>query len=363
MEVLTGILKGFGPIALAGFGVLAMGLIAGHIFAGGTFWKFNSEGKKLENQNNTIFSQVIVAVGIFLILFGVLSKGTQQNNQSIIFLVIFIVFAFKANSVLLGRKTELEKLQHLIVQQVEDATRRVLKGFFDVFERAQYLVDNADKELYYINFLFHFGLPQTKNKELNDLYPNRPRAKETPLEQAVENLYSDLRLRMQQIEKVRILTTDPEVFHDKVSDAFKGLSSFDLSDENKYEPFKVELQQKYNSAIDSLFTDHTNCKKNESGRETSFQFKYTKEMPIQMIIAGLKDKKSNSKYGCLVFMVNSSFLKGSKKYDIRGFYTELDEVIDVYRNFADNLMANENNKPQIVCKNGSCEPYPPIKVK
>ena len=55
---------------------------------------------------------------------------------------------------------ELEKeLEKKLVGKVEDATRRTLKGFPDIFTKALELIGQADKELIMVSFVLNFGEP------------------------------------------------------------------------------------------------------------------------------------------------------------------------------------------------------------
>src|SRR5437868_3456715 len=45
------------------------------------------------------------------------------------------------------------------ITNLEDATRRNLNGFAEIFARALWLLKQAEEEVWYINFLFCFGEP------------------------------------------------------------------------------------------------------------------------------------------------------------------------------------------------------------
>src|SRR5690349_6385380 len=49
------------------------------------------------------------------------------------------------------------------ITNLEDATRRNLTGFAEIFARALWLLKQAEEEVWYVNFLFCFGEPHKIN--------------------------------------------------------------------------------------------------------------------------------------------------------------------------------------------------------
>ena len=53
---------------------------------------------------------------------------------------------------------------------LEDATRRNLQGFAEIFARALWLLEKSEEEIWYVNFLFGFGRPHRYNRKILEEY-------------------------------------------------------------------------------------------------------------------------------------------------------------------------------------------------
>jgi hypothetical protein len=118
--------------------------------------------------------------------------GTMERMLSGMFGFAFIVAAFVVNAsprhpqiieeyvapdiivifaVVLGIEIiYLQKEEARLVGQVEDATRRVLTGFAEVFQRAFLMLARCERELYFVNFTLNFGIVHAANVEVLEAY-------------------------------------------------------------------------------------------------------------------------------------------------------------------------------------------------
>ena len=64
-------------------------------------------------------------------------------------------------------------------------------------------------------------------------------------------------------------------------------------------------------------------------------------LPIQLLIVDLPKQEgfTEKRYGCLVFMVGSQSLAGTISGEEAGFYTELSDMVDVFKKLAESLIA------------------------
>lgn len=79
----------------------------------------------------------------------------------------------------------------------------------------------------------------------------------------------------------------------------------------------------------------TNAKNNRINNK-DFELRTHGSIPIQLLIAGIKDRPERE--GCLVFMVGTETIENIESGQEFGFYTELDTVINIYKNLAEALM-------------------------
>jgi hypothetical protein len=212
------------------------------------------------------------------------------------------------------------------VTNLEDATRRNLTGFAEIFARALWLLKQAEEEVWYINFLFGFGEPHRVNNSIVVEYARIARMLDINpnFYEAIEEFYRAL------LDKVRKTPT------------FRGL----ILQDNSLRSLclnKLVSMQEYGSLIpdEIIVQEKERFKSIETAKTLRRDYRVLPEdcviqsverLPLQLLIARKRSRQGEDrKWGCLVFLVGTENVGNRKP---RGFYTELDHVVDVYRELA-----------------------------
>jgi len=306
----------------------------------------------------------LLAVGLFV---GLLSWAWAQSWPKGLILgeyvgamaiVLVAIIAFYGAALLRSRLNELLAEEKRLVHNVEDATRHVLKGFPLIFDRALRLVEEADREICLVNFALNFGGPHCSSTkgtrlftEIADVYNRLPMGEDYPYKNLrsrdfvrdVGKLLATLTDKVALLPVVHILTvTDEGAKPNFITPLSKRPRYIDCYTQEKINSVYGELISAKNEILKRMQTGRNLDKWEGEGVQHEAIFCETGSMPIQMLIAGQKSAGT----GCLVFMVGTEILQGLAEIDAAtdassavspkefGFYTELEEVVMVYKGLA-----------------------------
>jgi hypothetical protein len=315
-------------------------------------------------QRHRIWVRVVYAVFIAFIVALALYSGFQGwawikqsvwNLVTVVFGIVGLLSAFltaftleeinNANQDLIEHTLNIQEAERLLRDQItnlEDATRRNLVGFGQIFARALWMLSNLDpsREVWYVNFLFGFGSPHRVNQEIRDSY--RQAATELKLEEklrdfdaGVDAFWRMLKEKMMQFSDFRSVTLPGQSLLSLFMGALKE------RDEEKADAREREYE-KLNPA-DILRYERDRCNallkiqesRDEQDRANPLKFWLLERIPMQIMIASVQPSgRSEAKAGCLVFLVGTESVGCSPQ----GFYTELDPMVMLHKHFAEGLL-------------------------
>lgn len=228
-----------------------------------------------------------------------------------------------------------------LVSRVEDATRRVLTGLPEIFERALWLLNRASeerREIWFVNFALNFGRVHAENESIAEEYRALTKRSLLTSEHGrkggdVVAFETKLKQCVHDTSVLKILTiTDAatEAFLDKLASS-PGYES--LRDRKHFTAVRDEMTKQKTEIRELAVSHRSNC---EPG---SFRLYEARTLPIQLFLARIpgREESNEERWGCLVFMLGSELVG---KGIALGYYTELDTIVNVYRNFASALMEN-----------------------
>jgi len=227
------------------------------------------------------------------------------------------------------------------ITNLEDATRRSLTGFAEIFDRSLWLLEQAEREIIYANFVLGFGVAHSKNEFVKKSYEALPNKRKPTFEEAINKFWNSLKEKVNshRVTKVKFVTLNQDTM---MSDFLDQLSNRDGYEYLKDTTFKMQVCDREGRCRESL-SNALNDKSNDwSLPEKSVEWRMGHRLPIQVLIAGLPPrpgKPQETRYGCIVFLLGTESVAGVKKPGTeRGFYTELQHIIEMYRDFVDNAV-------------------------
>ncbi|MGD0498156.1 MAG: hypothetical protein ABSC23_06945 [Bryobacteraceae bacterium] len=287
-----------------------------------------------------IFAMIATAVTIWAAVGADQTLGAIQSTE------VTVSENLQATAKTLGEISEAQdKLDQGIVN-LEDATRRALKGLDQIFARALWLLSQAVDEIWYVNLLFSFGSAHTCNEELKSEYPAAaadlklldlikkldPTLSESGLNvtkftDAVEAFRRILYNKVTSIRDVRVLILQPSLLSGALGRLKeKGGKSYEHLDVNLVEVEECVAARTIKGRWEERLLN------SKEGLKVSC----ATSVPMQLLIAKLdKGDRTERKHGCLAFLVGTANIGTGVPI---GFYTELEHVVDVYKEFAQGLM-------------------------
>jgi hypothetical protein len=270
------------------------------------------------------------------------------------------IFAFFSQLQIRRRLTQLKEAEDQLVSSVEDATRHVLKGIPQIFDRAYQLIKQADKELWIISFTLDFGevhshIPAIANvynkMPVSEAYKTSTKKRRRNMAADVKDLAETLKQKVVTIPRVHILTLCNDDIQKNFLEPLAGRPKYKdiFTEAKKNEVYGLIQQAKQKIVARIIARDPT---PNEDEEFVGRMFEVHR-LPIQLFIAGVEGQ---DRLACLVFMVGTEILLGAKKaaenglasedaseddqeFFEPGFYTELKEVVDVYKALANALLS------------------------
>jgi hypothetical protein len=252
---------------------------------------------------------------------------------------------------------KLEQEREKLISGVEDATRSVLRGFPAIFEKMCKMISQAQRELWMINFTVKFGAPHVQNSELVGFYKKKGKDLQKEVNDFLNCLLGRLQLAEAAVKDVNILTVtrkgaDKNFLSLLNTNDYKALSDETIGRNGK--TVKDNLLDEIEQAKERVL-DTSGARRAWSGGSSTLRLFEVESLPIQLLVVGLKDNRT----GCLVFMVGTEVLLGRQEDNkaerdatggenqtgattpveaMVGFYTELDTVVDIYKDLARALM-------------------------
>src|ERR1043165_1844128 len=250
----------------------------------------------------------------------------------------------------------LNRLEKDIID-LEDATRRNLDGFHRIFERSLWLLKNAEREIIYANFVLGFGYAHAQNPKIRDAYMElqKERKKKQTLDDAVNEFWTAFRDKAGSgtINKIKIVSLKEDIVNSNFLDLLSKRDGYDyLETEDVWTVEKVENEKKVKETRRMKFKEYLCFEEARIRRLIASalnacerpveEWRVGPHLPVQILIAGLPPRPGNpqeTRSGCIVFLLGTESIAGVKKTgDEKGFYTELQHIIDMYRDFVDNTV-------------------------
>ncbi|HEX7722713.1 MAG TPA: hypothetical protein VF397_11185 [Pyrinomonadaceae bacterium] len=309
---------------------------------------------------------IFLGLGLAIDLASYLHSQQLPNKEIIVDYLPVVIIAVVAliagfsEVKLRTRIGELRQAEEHLVSSVEDATRHVLKGIPQIFDRAYQLIKQADKELWIISFALDFGechshipsIANTYNRmAVSEAYKTNTKKRRRNMSDDVKDFAETLKSKVVSIPRVHILTLCDEDIRKNFLEPLAGRPKYkSIFVESKKNEVYGLIQQVKQKIIDRVKARDPAPNEDEEFIGRMFE---VHRLPIQLFIAGIKGQ---DRLGCLVFMVGTEILLGAtraaenglasdsvedddQEFYEPGFYTELKEVVDVYKALANALLS------------------------
>ena len=255
------------------------------------------------------------------------------------FLAIFGLWQTAVGGKTLDNMQAAERRLTAQVTNLEDATRRNLVGFADIFARALWMLEGAEDELVYVNFVFGLGSPHICNPEILADY-----ARKADALQLSHRIYGDAVRRFQQllIEKAQALSA-----FTTLTLSAKSLEGLFFERLTMAEPYKTQLNAKGILAeelkLRDSFRDIKRLRQLRGVDPEKLVTPQIERLPLQLMITRVKHgAQDERKWGCLVFLIGTENVGGTPV----GYYTELGHMVEMYRNLAMGLIESVRFGPE-----------------
>jgi hypothetical protein len=234
-----------------------------------------------------------------------------------------------------------EKRLEADINNLEDATRRSLSTFAEIFDRSLWLLEQAEREVIYANFVLGFGYAHMKNEHIRSDYEALPNKRKPTFEEAINKFWNTLKEKIiaNRITKLKFVTLDEK---NMVSEFLEQLAKRDEYVYLREEDFRKETCQREETCREYL-ANALRGKARDWGtadKKLDLEWRVGHRLPLQVLIAGLPPRPGQpqeTRFGCVVFLLGTESLAGMKEPgSARGFYTELQHIIDMYSEFVDN---------------------------
>jgi hypothetical protein len=273
---------------------------------------------------------IVVAVAALLVTETTLKDVNKQLDETFL----------KLDNTLVEIKNQEKRLEEDITN-LEDATRRNLTGFAEIFDRSLWLLEQAEREIIYANFVLGFGFAHSKNEVVKKSYEALPNKRKPTFEEATNKFWNLLKEKVNshRITKVKFVTLNQQTM---MSDFLEQLSKRQGYEYLKDVAFKKQVCDREGRCRETLSNALNDKRDDWTLPDKTVEWRMGHRLPIQVLIAGLPPrpgKPQETRYGCIVFLLGTESLAGVKKSGTeRGFYTELQHIIEMYRDFVDNAV-------------------------
>jgi hypothetical protein len=241
---------------------------------------------------------------------------------------------------------------------LEDATRRNLSGFAQIFGRSLSLLQQAEREIIYANFVLGFGQAHVANSTVADAYHGLEQEHEKAFGDAVTDFWNELQTKAGSVRKIKIVTLAPEVVKSAFLEPLAERNGYNYLKESPSAMSSASSGEKStNGQLDCVYENELQYRKSfmhtlkarqgkrvgSTGSKAVIQeeWRVGARLPVQVLIAGLPARVGQPdevRYGCVVFLLGTESIAGIKKAGQEsGFYTELQHIINMYRDLVDNV--------------------------
>lgn len=256
---------------------------------------------------------------------------------TVLFGLIGIVSAFQTAKRLNEIKHENKRLSESI-DNMEDATRRVLTGFHEIFARAIWLLDKStNKETYYVNFVFAFGAPHVANEEIVADF-----CKESSADELKKIIYKHGNKGGPGCYYSQAVAAFQALLKNVADDRSGKFKALVLDDQSVKDEFlhKLTSRDGYGFDVEQAWKEELVFRSqliSSAGTYTGDDFipYIQSSLPMQFLITKIKSEEKRGKWGCLVFLIGTSDVAGVVP---RGYYTELDHLTDLHIDYVTEIM-------------------------
>jgi hypothetical protein len=296
---------------------------------------------------------------------------------------------------------DVESAHQEMKSSVLDSTRNTLVGFPQILDKALAMLSAAQNDITFICFNMNFGEPHEKIDDICKQYVKLPiteayriRGKnERNFSKDVDDFYEQLLDKAGRFRHVHILSlTDDNISKDFLGNLACRQKYMDIYKKEQITAKKVSVKKtgevvdfceigkfinkaKYHNTDDEYLIEEVNliykeymeqrithlkkrllnkmrdARHNLRFPDSSGKFLKTASLPIQILITDKgRSAESSAQYACLVFLVGSDVMRGSVNRSEEiielGFYTELQQVVQIYRNLAESLFKQAERPDQ-----------------
>lgn len=211
----------------------------------------------------------------------------------------------------------------------------VYNGFSEIFYKASELIQQAQQEIWHVNFMIEFGRPHQDDPKIAEIY--RRYTNGNDLKDDVKSLWEELQKKVRQLPHVRILTVSDSTvkpnFLELLQKRQQKHGYHDMKVKEQYEQFKAS----------KMLVKKMAQKRGFSGPDSKCEMVEVNALPIQLLIVDTPDAGAIGRMGCLVFMVGTEVLKAQEQV-VTGYYTTLPSVVNMYKDVARALMSRKDCK-------------------
>ena len=297
-------------------------------------------------------SRGLFALGLFTPLaLIVLDWQWPINNVPLLFTILFGFVGCAgaiSTSIVLTEIQATEKRLEEDITNLEDATRRNLTGFAEIFARAVWLLDKADQEVWYVNFLFGFGRPHVNGSAVAEEFEPIARLLKLPtdnFEGAVQDFASILLDKIAKVPEFHALVLNPKVLESQFLTPLMEPTS--QSRDGAHAEVQKRIRELRVDELGALIAAGAAAEtRGKRGlKEDGFSVAMTDTLPIQVLLARIRSTDGGEqRWGCLVFLVGTENVGQTVP---RGFYSELDHIAEVYKEFCQSLIRSAKPVPNI----------------
>jgi hypothetical protein len=246
-----------------------------------------------------------------------------------------------------GRLEELTGLSGklgLQILNIEDATRKLLEDFPEIFSAAFEMVTKARARLWILNFTPCFGHIHAYNKRFIESYAQRELFRSKSLDdqrefllEHVRRFTGDIESKSEWLQDFKLATVNCEDLMNmfvrpvltKINDANAWYAGSEQFEGTINQHIEDSVRNRHETAISGI---NTRCE-NRCGR-----LDFLNKVPLQMFIADRDGKDT-----CLVFFIGTDNI--NSEHEIKGFYTEFPDIVKLFKGVFAGIVRDHAKRP------------------